>query len=192
MFGRWALLLLPCAMCFVAPPRCATATLPKLQTLKACSNVPRSPPVLAVAPVDEVQVILGQSANWNFVLVAVALAFGGVFEFAVETLEELVPRRLLPVVQQSVVELATLGFVGLIIETIQTGRTGQILGEISERFLNQEEFLVERFEELHESLFDVTIIYFTVCAFLILRVTSQFYEWDVERRNSYLKFKLAE
>ena len=85
-----------------------------------------------------------------------ALTFGGVFEWSVELLEERVPERLLPVVRQSVVEFATLGFVGLIIETINHGRGGQTLSEISARFLEEEHFLVERFEELHQGLFDIT------------------------------------
>ena len=116
-------------------------------------------------------------------------------------------------VRQSVVEFATLGFVGLVIETINTGRGGKILGEISASFLGEEELLIERFEELHQGLFDVTIVYFAACTFLILRITAQYAEasapglrrlphsshsmvchtqWDAERRSSYLDFKLAE
>uniref|UniRef100_A0A7S0Q257 EF-hand domain-containing protein n=1 Tax=Coccolithus braarudii TaxID=221442 RepID=A0A7S0Q257_9EUKA len=160
--------------------------------LQRATSAARPSVRMAVVPLDDVEVILEQSANWNFLLVGAALTIGGIFEFAVEQLEERVPKRLLPVVKQSIVEFATLGFVGLVIETINHGSGGHFLGEVSARFLDEEGFLVERFEELHQGLFDITIIYFAVCTFLILRITAQYAEWDYERRTSYLGFKLAE
>ena len=68
---------------------------------------------------------------------------------------------------------------------INHGRGGQFLDGISARFLKEEGLLVERFEELHQGLFDVTIIYFAVCTFLILRITRQYAEWDLERRRHF-------
>ena len=55
----------------------------------------------------------------------------------------------------------------------------------------KKDFLIERFEELHQGLFDVTILYFTACTLLIARVSAQFREWDYERRHAYLEFKGA-
>ena len=133
------------------------------------------------------------SENWNFVLVAIALALASTFEKLAETLEESVPERLLPVVQKSLSELASLGFVGLIIEVVSTSdRTSDWLRSVSASFLGEPGFLLEQFEAVHEGLFSVTIIYFTVCALLILRVSAQFREWGDERQDAYLTFKLAE
>ena len=80
-------------------------------------NAFRSAAMMAMPPLAEE--LGAQASNWNLLLLGAALTFGGAFEFGVEALEERVPPRLLPVVQQSVIELATLGFVGLIIETVR-------------------------------------------------------------------------
>ena len=86
----------------------------------------------------DVAAIFNTDVNWNFVLIFVTLSFGAIFEFAVETLEERVPERLLPVVRQSLIEFATLGFIGLVIETLNHGATAAFLKGVSEKFAGEE------------------------------------------------------
>ena len=40
-----------------------------------------------------------------------------------------------------------------------------------EQGLGEEDFLIERFEEIHQGLFDTTILYFGACTLLILRIS---------------------
>ena len=139
----------------------------------------------------EVEAMFSTTANWNFVLVAIALALASTFETLTDVLERSVPKRLLPVVQKSVAELASLGFVGLVIEAVSESGASW-LRSISTFYLGEPDFLLEQFEAVHEGLFGVTIIYFAACALLVLRVTAQFREWGDERTEAYVSFKLAE
>jgi len=130
---------------------------------------------------------------WNFLLVAIAVALANAFERFVEALEAAVPTRLLPVLQKSVSEFATIGFVGLVIEVVSTGEsTSGWLQSVSETFLGEKDFLLDQFAHISNLLSSVILIYFAACALLVLRVERRFNEWGAGRRNGYLNFKMAE
>ena len=65
--------------------------------------------------------VLKYPQTWTSVLLGGILALGWGFERAVDTVEEHIDERLMPVVQQTVLELATLGFIGLVIQTLAIG-----------------------------------------------------------------------
>lgn len=130
--------------------------------------------------------------TWTFALVGSILALGWGFEQTIDTIEKYVDKRMIPVVKQSVLELATLGFIGLVIETSTVGHSNSWLSALSEHFLGDHDILFEQFERLHQGLFAVTITFFLTCAILIGTLNAQFQEWDYERRNNYLQFRLEE
>jgi len=105
------------------------------------------------------QMLVGEGANvvenmlkypqtWTFVLLGGILALGWGFERAVEAVEERIDKRLMPVVQQSVLELATLGFIGLVIQTLAIGHKNSWLSALSETFLGDHDLLFEQFEQV--------------------------------------------
>jgi hypothetical protein len=110
----------------------------------------------------------------------------------VEFAEHRVDKRLTPVVQQSVIELATLGFIGIIIQSAEIGGEHSLLSTLSETFFNEEELLFEQFEALHQGIFYTTIAFFLSCASIVFQVNKQFSEWDYDRRNAYVRFKVGE
>ena len=136
--------------------------------------------------------VLHYPQTWTFALTGVLLALGWGFEKGVETLEDYVDKRLMPVVKQSVFELATLGFIGLVIEATLMGSEKSWLSAISEHFTGDHDVLFEQLELLHQGLFATTITFFGVAALLIGNLNAQFQEWGYERRNDYLRFKLDE
>ena len=107
-----------------------------------------------------------------------------------EIAEHRVDKRLTPVVQQSVIELATLGFIGIIIQTAQVGGEHSLLSALSEQFFDNEELLFEQFELLHQGLFYTTLVFFASCASIVYQLNAQFSEWDYERRNAYVRYKV--
>jgi len=130
--------------------------------------------------------------TWTFALLGCVLALGWGFEKTLETIEEYIDARMMPVVKQSVLELATLGFIGLVVEATTVGHSNIIFASLSEHFLGKTDSLFEEFERLHSGLFATTITFFVTCAILIGSVNAQFQEWDYDRRHDYVKFKLAE
>ena len=112
----------------------------------------------------EVQTLFSFPDNWTFLLATVTLALGGAFEVGIEALEEVLPASVLPVVRKLLVEFATLGFVGLLIEAFsEDPRTSSWLQSVSQRFLEEPDVLLELFEGVHKSLFNVSIFYFCAC-----------------------------
>jgi len=148
--------------------------------------------MLAGEMVSVVENVLKYPQTWTSVLLGGILALGWAFERAVDTVEEHIDERLMPVVQQTVLELATLGFIGLVIQTLAIGHKSSWLSALSETFLGDHDILFELFEQLHQGLFAATIAFFITCAVLIGSLNGQFQEWDYDRRNDYLEFKLEE
>ena len=146
---------------------------------------------MLVEPEVAVETLLDVRANWNFVLIGVALVAGGVFEGTLSAVKARLPKQLLPAIESSVSELATLGFVGLFIQFVDSGGGKEVLEALSTRYVGEEEFLVERFEILHEALFSVSLLYFAACTVLIVRLSAQFGVWAEARRADYLRFKVC-
>ena len=69
-------------------------------------------------------------------------------------------------------------------------RRVQWLHTISETFLGEEDFLVERFESLHGALFVVSILYLGTCSLLTVFLSAQLRELGYARRVDYLRYKV--
>jgi|NorSeaMetagenome_1021524.scaffolds.fasta_scaffold209414_1 hypothetical protein len=82
---------------------------------------------LAASPDVAMKAVLTQPLTWAILLQFSILCLGQAFESLVESVEEVVDPKLIPVVKQSVEEFATLGFIGLVIQTFEIGRLHTLL-----------------------------------------------------------------
>ncbi|KAL3912594.1 MAG: hypothetical protein SGILL_006819, partial [Bacillariaceae sp.] len=81
------------------------------------------------------------------------------------------PPTLMPVVDSMLAEMGGLGFIGLFLGVVVTGGPlGHVVGGLSEKFLGNEEFLLESFEFMHTSFFEVGITFFIVAGLTVWRV----------------------
>jgi len=94
-----------------------------------------------------------------------------VWEETVKTVRERIPQTLFPVIDSMLAEMAGLGFVGLFLGVVVVdGPLGNIVGGISERFLGNEEILLESFEFLHTAFFEVGIAFFVISGLTVTKV----------------------
>lgn len=92
------------------------------------------------------------------------------FEAAVETARERVPRYLRPTIDSLLAEMATLGFIGLLVQADTFGLQKGGFAVLSQQYLGEAELGYELFEEIHELLFRAAVAYFTTCAFVVSSV----------------------
>ena len=83
-----------------------------------------------------------------------------------------VPTTLMPVLDSMLAEMGGLGFIGLFLEVVVTGGgpVGDIVAGLSEEFLGDEEILLETFEFLHSSFFEVGVGFFLVASLTVTKV----------------------
>jgi len=124
----------------------------------------------AVEPADyALKDMLSYPQTWWLILQFGVLALGQTFEWIVEAVEDNVDPRVKPVVTQSVIEFATLGFIGLVIQTLELGGHESFLSQVSKTYLGDGEELFEQFELLHDGLFFATIGFFASCGTIVYR-----------------------
>jgi len=93
------------------------------------------------------------------------------WEETIKTTREKLPATLMPVVDSMLAEMGGLGFVGLFLGVVVTGGPlGGLVGEISERYLGDEEILLESFEFLHTAFFEVGVGFFLISGFTVAKV----------------------
>jgi hypothetical protein len=95
------------------------------------------------------------------------------FEKAVELVEESVPTYVRPSINAILREMATLGFIGLLVQADVLGLEKGYIADLSERFLGESELCFELFELMHEYLFRTAIAYFIASALLVSGVVRQ-------------------
>jgi hypothetical protein len=89
----------------------------------------------------------------------------------VHTAREKLGQTLMPVVDGMLAEMGGLGFIGLFLSVVVTGGPlGHTIGELSERFLGDEEILLETFEFLHTAFFEVGIGFFLIAGLTVAEV----------------------
>ncbi|CAJ1951754.1 unnamed protein product [Cylindrotheca closterium] len=111
--------------------------------------------------------------SFNVMLVIVFLLYS--WESFVEYAKEECPPAIVPVIEKILGEMGGLGFIGLLLSALlNQAAFGEVVGNISERFLGEPSTLLESFEFLHEVFFQAAIAFFATSAFIIVRVLMSF------------------
>jgi len=129
--------------------------------------------------------------GWTLGLGCVLFGVGQTFETGTHALKHVVPRSLLPVVEQVIGEIATLGFTGLLVGVVQS-QIGGWLEQISEYYLGPPDELIEIFEGIDHAIFPVTVAFMLSCALLVGVVAKQFSSYGLSRRRDILMALIAE
>lgn len=158
--------------------------------------------------------------GWTLGLGCVLFGIGQTFETGTHALKHAVPRSLLPVVEQVIGEIATLGFTGLLVGVVES-QIGGWLEQISEyylgppdgalqtleserlpgycpavtpltRALHNTAELIEIFEGIDHAIFPVTVAFMLSCALLVGVVAKQFSSYGLSRRRDILIARIAE
>lgn len=106
--------------------------------------------------------VIGSSV---IMLTIVGLLF--VWEKSVEWVRENVSAALLPVVESILAEMGGLGFIGLVLQTSLGGANREFLEALSVKFFGEADILVETFEFLHTSFFQVGIGFFIAAGAMV-------------------------
>jgi hypothetical protein len=91
-----------------------------------------------------------------------------VWETAVEWAREHVSASLRPVIESILAEISGLGFIGLVLQTVLGGANSEWLEELSVKLFGEGEILVETFEFLHMSFFQVGIGFFVASGAMVV------------------------
>ena len=131
--------------------------------------VPKAPILFqSLPPMEPVRstALLEQPAFWSMTIMLSIVSLLYIWETTVEWARHHTRPSLKPVLERILGEIAGLGFVGLVLETFVLPLQ-QSLAEISERFLGNEEILLESFEFLHTAFFQVGIAFFLVAGYMV-------------------------
>jgi len=127
--------------------------------------------VIINGPLD---LLLSTPEFWSAAIMLTIVGLLLAWEESVLTLREKLPTALLSVVDSMLAEMGGLGFIGLFLAVVVTdGPLGDIIGELSERFLGEEEILLETFEFLHQAFFEVGIGFFTIAGVTVYAVLKE-------------------
>ena len=114
-------------------------------------------------------VLLTSASAVMLLIVGLLLAW----EEGVHAVKHWLPKALLPVVESMLAEVAGLGFIGLLLSVVVTGGEESWVAQLSERFLGEGELLLELFEFLHTSFFEVGIAFFAASALILVSTLSE-------------------
>ena len=96
-----------------------------------------------------------------------------VFEQSVETARDKIPAYIRPTIDCLLAEMATLGFIGLLVQADVFGLEKGAFSELSEQYLGESALGYELFEGVHQTLFRCAIAYFLSCGAVVASVTRQ-------------------
>lgn len=143
---------------------CTAARLPMLAArppMLAARPPMRCAAVRCEASVDGVLALPELWATGTLVLLCATF---WAFENAVFFAKKKTPPYVLPTIEAILTEMATLGFIGLIVGADLLGLEKGIVSELSEQFLGESEIAFELFEDLHTLLFETAVAFFFVIA----------------------------
>lgn len=100
------------------------------------------------------------------------------------------PKSMRPVVDGMVGELSTLGVVGLLLGVLQVSSHDSWLAQLSNKFLGDDELLLEEFEAIHSGLFYVSATFLLTCTALIVSISNQYDGWG-RQFQSYLMDRIV-
>lgn len=90
------------------------------------------------------------------------------WEEAIHLTRKKVPQPLQPIVDSMLIEMGSLGFIGLFLSiAVINGPLEHAMSEISETFLGDEEILIESFEFLHTAFFETAIAFFAIAGITV-------------------------
>jgi len=105
---------------------------------------------------------------WSVLAMTCIVALLVAWEESVEKIIHNTPKQIKPVIDSMLAEVGGLGFIGLFLSTIVVGGPlGSIVEQISERFLDDGELLLETFEFLHTFFFQVGILFFAISGIVV-------------------------
>ena len=114
--------------------------------------------------------LLASPELWAVGTTALLCTVFATFEKGVELLEESVPKYVRPSIDAILREMATLGFIGLLVGTDILGLEKGGIAELSERYLGESELCFELFELVHQLLFQTAVAYFVAAGLLVIGV----------------------
>lgn len=157
--------------------------LPLLRRQLAPSSAARLPSIACTAAGADVG-LLSSPELWVVGTTALLCTIFATFEKGVELAEESVPKYVRPSIEAILGEMATLGFIGLLVQTDVLGLQKGLIAELSERFLGEAELCFEIFEYVHQFLFKTAIAYFLASGLqitaVVRRLEARFAEVDYD------------
>ena len=121
--------------------------------------------------------IFASTTFWSVSVMLTIISLLLTWEQSVHTLRQNIPKPLTPVLDSMLGEIGGIGFIGLLLDIFATSDPdrglGNILSTLSEEFLGEEEILLETFEALHKSFFEVGIGFFLVIGTVVYAVISR-------------------
>lgn len=136
--------------------------------------------------------VFGSASSWGLILSAAVLLLGQMFESTVHFVEHNIPKAQRPVIKGVVEELATLGFVAVLVNNLSLGSDSSLLAQLSQLFFGEPEYLFEQFEMIDKGLFNVTVSFFAAFSVLLTVINIQFREWDRTFRSAVVQLRMAE
>lgn len=116
---------------------------------------------------------------WSVLAMTCIVALLVAWEESVEKIIHNTPKQIKPVIDSMLAEVGGLGFIGLFLSTIVVGGPlGSIVEQISERFLDDGELLLETFEFLHTFFFQVGILFFAISGIVVGAVLKEVSELE--------------
>ena len=146
--------------------------LPTLRTRTLPAPLVRVPAanIACAAPPGADGGLLYSPEIWVIGTTALLCTVFAAFEKGVELAEESVPKYVRPSIDAILREMATLGFLGLLVQTDILGLEKGYIAEMSERFLGESDLCFELFEAVHQYLFVTAIAYFVTSGLLVAGV----------------------
>ena len=88
----------------------------------------------------------------------------------IEVAKERTPKYVRPTINAILAEMATLGFIGLIVNADALGLQKGAIAGLSQQFLGEADLGFELFESVHVNLFQTAVSYFLTCGLLVAGV----------------------
>lgn len=124
--------------------------------------------------------ILINPSFWSICVMLTIVSLLYTWEETIHTLRHILPKPLLPVLESLLGEIAGLGFIGLVLEIFITSNPdrgiGSIISNLSYLFLGEDELLIEAFEFLHDSFFQVGVGFFFIMGSIVYMVLKRISE----------------
>jgi len=135
----------------------------------------------STADMGPIETILHTPITWSSLVFLSIIGLLWIYEESVHVVKTSLPSKLLPVVNGILSEVAGLGFIGLALKTIlpESGE-GSWLFELSEKFLGEGEELLETFEFLHNTFFEVAVLFFVVNGIILSYVVAEVKNFKLE------------
>lgn len=143
-----------------------------LLSLRAAAPLPllRAPTASIACNAAGGEGLLASPELWAIGTTALLCTVFAAFEKGVELAEVSVPKYVRPSIDAILREMATLGLIGLLVQTDILGLEKGFIAELSERFLGESELCFELFELVHQFLFQTAIAYFLASGLLVAGV----------------------